>query len=80
MPVAEECLDRWPEATFHNRVNLWQSLALEIRRDLSPVLLGLRQAPSDFRLARVQALVLQSWRSCVVFSHYLAILFSAQRA
>src|ERR1700752_1754023 len=24
MPVAEESLNRWPKATFHNRVNLWQ--------------------------------------------------------
>jgi len=42
MPVAEECLNRRPEATFHNRVNLWQSLALELRRDPSPVFFGLR--------------------------------------
>jgi hypothetical protein len=60
MPVAEECLNRRPEATFHNRVNLWQSLALKLRRDPSPVFFGLRQAPRDLRLARVEALVFQS--------------------
>jgi hypothetical protein len=75
MPMPEECLNCRPEATFHNRVNLWQSLALEIRRDLSPVLLGLRQAPSDFRLARVQALVPQSWRVRAALSHYSVFLF-----
>jgi hypothetical protein len=37
MPIAEECLNRRPEATFHNRVNLWQSLALKLWRDPSPV-------------------------------------------
>jgi hypothetical protein len=39
MPVAEECLNRWPEATFHNRVNLWQPLALKLWRYASPVFL-----------------------------------------
>jgi hypothetical protein len=42
MPVAEEYLNCWPEATFHNGVNLWQSLALELWRDPSPVFFGLR--------------------------------------
>jgi hypothetical protein len=42
MPIAEECLNRRPEATFHNRVYLWQSRALEFRRDSSPMLFGLR--------------------------------------
>jgi hypothetical protein len=37
MPTEEECLNRWPEATFHNWVNLWQSLALKLWRDPSPV-------------------------------------------
>jgi hypothetical protein len=76
MPMPEECLNRRPEATFHNRVNLWQSLALELRHDLSPVFFGLRQAPRYFRLARVQALVPRSWRVRAVFSHHLAILFA----
>jgi hypothetical protein len=39
MPVAEECLNRWPEATLHDRVNLWQPLPLKLWRDPSPVFL-----------------------------------------
>jgi hypothetical protein len=63
MPVPEECLNGWPEATFHNRVNLWQPLALKVRCDPSPVFLRLRQAARDLRLTRVEALAFQS--SCV---------------
>jgi|HubBroStandDraft_6_1064221.scaffolds.fasta_scaffold140031_1 hypothetical protein len=37
MTVAEECRNCRPEATFHNWVNLWQSLTLELWRDPSPV-------------------------------------------
>jgi hypothetical protein len=69
MPVAEECLNRRPEATFHNRVNLWQSLALKLWRDPSPVFFGLRQALSDLRLTRVQTLAFQSRPVVVMFSH-----------
>jgi hypothetical protein len=69
MPVAEECLNCWPEATFHNWVNLWQSLALKLCRDSSPVFFGLRQAPRDLCLARVKALAFQSWRVAAVLSH-----------
>jgi hypothetical protein len=39
MAVAEERLDRGPEATFHNWVDLWQPLPFELRRDSSPVFL-----------------------------------------
>jgi hypothetical protein len=69
MPIAEECLDCRPEATLHNWVNLWQPLALELWRDPSPVLFGLRQALGDLRLAGVEALAFQSWRVAVVLSH-----------
>ena len=69
MPVPEECLNGWPEATFHNRVNLWQSLPLKLWRDPSPVFFGLRQATRDLRLARVEALAFQGWRVRVTLSH-----------
>jgi hypothetical protein len=79
MPVAEECLNCRPEATFHNRVNLWQSLALKPWRDPSPVFFGLRQAPGNLRLTRVQALAFQSWRVAVVLSHLASAIGGRDR-
>jgi len=80
MAVAEECLNRRPEPTFHKRVNLWQPLPFKLRRDASPVFLRLRQAPCDLRLARIEALAFHSFGVEVAFNHYsLAIRMPRRR-
>src|SRR5580704_5418899 len=68
-PVTEERFNRRPEPASHQRIDLREPLALELRRNAPPPVLRLRQAPSDLRLARIKPLSLESLLS-FVFNHW----------